>query len=133
MQKRWAAGNVNVQPNTITFNAAISAWGNGRDPQRVARAQALLREMQQLHRSGGCEVRPNVVTYNSLIQVLIRSDDPSAAGEQADKYLQEMKNENIKPNASVYTNTITAWSKRKDRKAEERIKVLKLEMKHLGQ
>jgi hypothetical protein len=40
---------------------------------------------------------------------LIKSDDPSAAGEQADKYLQELKNENIKPNAFVYTNTIEAW------------------------
>jgi hypothetical protein len=129
MQKLWAAGNVNVQPNTITFNAAISAWGNGRDPQRVARAQALLREMQQLHHSGRREVRPDVVTYNSLIHVLIKSDDPSAAGEQADKYLQEMKNENIKLNASVYTNMIKAWSKRKDRKAEERITALKSEMK----
>jgi hypothetical protein len=129
MQKLWAAGNVNIQPNTFTFNAAISAWGNGRDPQRVARAQALLREMQQLHHSGRREVRPDVVTYNSLIHVLIKSDDPSAAGEQADKYLQEMKNENIKLNASVYMNIIKAWSKRKDRKAEEKIKALKLEMK----
>jgi hypothetical protein len=60
---------------------------------------------------------------------LIKSDDPSAAGEQADKYLQEMKNENIKLNASVYMNIIKAWSKRKDRKAEEKIKALKLEMK----
>jgi hypothetical protein len=54
-------------------------------------------------------VRPDVVTYNLLIHVLIKSDDPSAAGEQADKYLQELKNENIKPNAFVYTNTIEAW------------------------
>ncbi len=30
-------------------------------------------------------VRPDVVTYNLLIHVLIKSDDPSAAGEQADK------------------------------------------------
>ena len=79
------------------------------------------------------EVRPDVVTYNSLIHVLIKSDDPSAAGEQADKYLQELKNENIKPNAFVYTNTIKAWSKRRDRKAEERIKVLKSEVEQLEQ
>ena len=70
-------------------------------------------------------------TYTSLIQVLIKSDDPSAAGEQADKYLQEMKNENIKPNAFVYKSMINAWSKRKDQKAEERIKALRLEMKQL--
>ena len=133
MQKLWAAGNVNVKPNTITFNAAINAWGNGRDPQRVARAQALLQEMRQLHRSGGREVMPDVVTYDSLIHVLIKSDDPSAAGEQADKYLQEMKNENIEPNAFVYTSMIKAWSKRTDPKAKERIKSLKSEMKQLNQ
>jgi hypothetical protein len=42
-----------------------------------------------------------------------------------------MENENIKSNAFVYTNTIKAWSKRKDRKAEERIKVLKSEVEQL--
>ena len=69
----------------------------------------------------------------SLIQVLIKSDDPSAAGEQADKYLQEMKNENIKPDKFIYTSMIKAWSKRKDQKAEERIKALELEMGRLNQ
>ena len=133
MQTLWAAGNADVQPNTITFNAAISAWGNGKDPQRVAQAHALLREMQQLHRSGGREVRPDIVTYNSLIHVLINSDDPSAAGEQADKYLQEMKNENIKPNAFVYMNMIKVWSRCKDPKAKERINVLNSYLKQLGQ
>jgi hypothetical protein len=133
MQELWAAGNVNVKPTTITFNAAINAWGNVRDPQRVARAQALLKEMQQLHRSGGREVRPDVVTYDSLIHVLIKSDDPSAAGEHADKYLQEMKNENIEPNSFVYTSMIKAWSKRTDTKANERIKALESELKRLNQ
>jgi hypothetical protein len=133
MQKLWAAGNAKVQPNTITFNAAISAWGNGRDPQRFAQAQALLREMQQLYCNGVREVKPTVVTYISMIQVLIKSDDPSAAGEQADKYLQEMKNENIKPNAFVFTNMIKAWSRRKDQKVQERIKELKSDLKRLGQ
>ena len=83
--------------------------------------------------AGVREVKPNVFTYASLIQVLIKSDDPSAAGEQADKYLQEMKNENIKPNAFVYTSMIKAWSMRKDLKAKERIKALKLEMERLNQ
>ena len=72
-------------------------------------------------------------TYTSLIQVLIKSDDPLAAGEHADKYLQEMKNENIKPNEFVYKSMIKAWSKRKDQEAEERIKALKMEMKQLDQ
>ena len=43
--------------NDYAYDAAINAWGNGQDPQRVARAQALLREMQQLHRSGEHKVR----------------------------------------------------------------------------
>ena len=72
-------------------------------------------------------------TYTSLIQVLIKSDDPSAAGEQADKYLQEMKAENIKPDKFVYTSMIKAWSKRKDQKAKERIKALKSDLKQLDQ
>ena len=54
-------GNTNVKPNVITFNAAISAWGNGRDPQRVARAQALLQEMRKLYRGGVREVKPDVL------------------------------------------------------------------------
>jgi hypothetical protein len=133
MQMRWAAGNANVQPNTITFNAAISAWGNGQDPQRVVRAQALFQEMRKMYGSGVREVRPDVVTYSSLIHVLINSDDPSAAGEQADKYLQEMENENFKPNAFVYTNMIKAWSRCKGPNAKERIKELNSYLKHLGQ
>jgi hypothetical protein len=106
---------------------------NGRDPHRVARSQALLQEMRKLYHSGVREVKPNVATYNSLIQVLIKSDDPSAAGEQAEKYLQEMKNENIKPNKFVHTSMIKAWSKRTDPNAKERIKALKSEMKQLHQ
>jgi hypothetical protein len=133
MQTLWAAGNADVQPNTITFNAAISAWGNGQDPQRVVRAQALFQEMQKMYSSGGREVRPDVVTYNSLIQVLIKSDDPSAAGEQADKYLQEMKNENIKPDAFVYMNVIKAWSRCKGPNAKAKIKELNSYLKQLGQ
>jgi hypothetical protein len=133
MQTLWAAGNAYVQPNTITFNAAISAWGNGQDPQRVVRAQALFQEMRKMYGSGLRDVRPDVVTYNSLLQVLINSDDPLAAGEQADKYLQEMKNENIKPNPFVYMNMIKAWSKREDGNAKERIKVLNTYLKQLDQ
>jgi hypothetical protein len=133
MQTLWAAGNADVQPNTITFNTAISAWGNGQDPQRVVRAQALFQEMKKSYRSGVREVKPDVVTYNSMIQVLINSDDPLATGEQADKYFQEMKNENIKPNPFVYVNMIKAWSKREDRKAEERIKELNSYLKQLDQ
>jgi hypothetical protein len=64
---------------------------------------------------------------------LIKSDDPSNAGQQADKYLQEMKDENIEPDKYIYTSMIRAWSKRKDPKAERRTRELKMEMKQLDQ
>jgi hypothetical protein len=86
-----------------------------------------------MYGSGLREVRPDVITYSSLIQVLINSDDPSAAGKKADKYLQEMMNENIKPNAFVYLNTIKVWSRCKDPNAKERIKELNSYLKQLGQ
>jgi hypothetical protein len=65
MQKLYQAGNTNVRPDTISFNATFAAWGSGRDSQRVTRAQALLQEMRMLYRAGEREIKPNVVTFNS--------------------------------------------------------------------
>jgi hypothetical protein len=92
------------------------------------KAEALLQEMHALYRGGNRNVKPNTITYNSIIQALCNDDDSSTAGKQADKYLQEMKDMNIKPDKYTYSSAIKAWKMSKHPMARDRILELKGEM-----
>jgi len=45
-------------------------------------AEALLREMKELHRARARNVKPDDVMYNLIIQAWCRSSNPCAAAEQ---------------------------------------------------
>jgi hypothetical protein len=56
-----------LKPDTISFNAAISAWANSNDPSAGERAELLLQKMFELYEAGHVDAKPNTTSFNSSI------------------------------------------------------------------
>ena len=126
-----------VGPNTVMYNAAISAWANSGCEDAPARAEALLREMQERRRrtaaaapsssrwrnsdddeydddEEGCD--PDARTYSAVITSYARSDRKDSA-VRAESLLNEMEESTLTvvPDAVVYNSVANAWSKMAER------------------
>jgi hypothetical protein len=60
-------GNEDVNPNTISYNSAISAWANSRVLKAGIQAGAILQSMEDQYNLGNKEVKPNTISYSSAI------------------------------------------------------------------
>ena len=59
-----------LKPNSFSYSAALSAcWDRFAPHESLARAEALVRHMQERYDAGLSNVPPNVVVYNSLLDV----------------------------------------------------------------
>jgi len=99
MQHLSKLGNLDVAPNTITYNAVINAYTNTAtfDPNAAKKAEKLITEMNLLYIiHGDNNVRPDVTSFNSVLNALSRS----GLMNDADYILEKMNSEleYIKPN-----------------------------------
>ena len=104
----------NFSPNTISYNAAITAWSNCQETASVYKAEELFRRMN----TSTLNIKKDSFTYNAMINAWIRSKLGVTSAEQAEKYLQQMedsyrkqKRMNLKPNVKTYSAVINAWAK----------------------
>lgn len=65
MDHLYKAGNDEVSPDTITFNAVLDAWARSGDRMAAQRAEQILDHMDDLYRSGNHRVKPDVYTFNT--------------------------------------------------------------------
>jgi len=76
-----------LKPNIRTYTAAISAWGNSKDPSKPQRALRILKKCIDEHkRTGNEEMKPNLYTYNCCISACSRLD--GATFEQTSQALK---------------------------------------------
>jgi hypothetical protein len=79
-----------MKPNRACFNALIDCWAkSGRGTFAARKAEALLREMEELCALGDQAVSPNIVTYNAVLNSWAKSGT-RCCGNQAEKYLDRM-------------------------------------------
>lgn len=67
LQEYKSSNDKGLQPNAYTFSAVIGAWARSRRIGKPNKAQALLKDMQQLHADGIVAEPPNVYCYTNVI------------------------------------------------------------------
>ena len=104
----------NFSPNTISYNAAITAWSNCQETASAYKAEELFRRMN----TSTLNIKKDSFTYNAMINAWIRSKLGVTSAEKAEKYLQQMEDSyhkqegmNLKPNVKTYSAVINAWAK----------------------
>jgi hypothetical protein len=60
-------GKLGLKPDTISFNAAISAWANSNNPSAGQSAELLLQKMWKLYEECHVDAKPNNTSINSAI------------------------------------------------------------------
>jgi hypothetical protein len=78
-----------LKPDTISFNAAISAWANSNDSSAGQRAELLLQKMSKLGEAGHVDAKPNTTSFNSAIAAWTNSRSAFAANK-AEAILRRM-------------------------------------------
>jgi hypothetical protein len=116
MDRLNKAGNTDVKPDTITFNAVIDAWARSGCKRGPHRAEQILNHMDDLYQAGNIDVKPDTYTYNTLINALAKCGDGASANRaqeilaiMEEKYLAGDKS--YKLNTRSHTSVIDAWAK----------------------
>jgi hypothetical protein len=100
-----------LKPETITFNAAISAWANSNNPSAGQSAKLLLQKMLKLYEAGHVDVKPNTTSFNSAIAAWTNCRSAFAANK-AEGILRRMLelskqgNDDMHPNTFSYNSAI---------------------------
>lgn len=124
MASDYDRGNKSAQPNTRTFNTALSAWANSERKDRTSRAETLLLKMLDLHEERGWDCKPSDVTYSCLLDCWAKSNS-SEAGPRAESILRHMErlgveNPRLRPTSHAFATVINAWTRSDHAEAPER-------------
>jgi pentatricopeptide repeat protein len=121
-----------LTPTTRSFNAAILAWKNSKNPDTV-QAEALLKRMNERYKAGDVGCKPDSVTINSIIGVWAKSGQPQA-GKRAKAFLDFMERAykagdgTLKPDTYSFNSVMDAYAQsgdgRRAQKLFERMKNL---------
>ena len=103
---------------------------SGKGTFGARKAEALLKEMDEMCASGDSSIAPNVVTYNSVMNSWARSGT-RCCGNKAEEYLDLMwelyqAQGEIKPNDLSFNTLINAVSKSQNEgKAQKALRILR--------
>lgn len=113
LNRMEAAG---IVPNSITFNSCLKCWARSHDERAPARAEALVRRMEELDKAGNVNVRPDRISFNTLIHTFANAGSVKMA-QHAEAILSRMENfaeegnTDLSPNLFSWNSCIEAWSK----------------------
>lgn len=132
MEERYASGQKELKPNTVTFNAVIDCWAkSGQGTLAARKAEHLLQVMETMYAKGDQTVKPSAHTYNSVLQTWARSNT-RCAHRKSQTLLNHMwrqyecGNEDVKPDSHAYNIVINAVSKsHRIDKAQEALRLLR--------
>jgi len=134
MQNLYKDGNVDVKPDTITYNSVLDAWVSTKkfegsvytspkdeEDRRYAiqSAERILREMEDVYekegKAGG--VIPDVISYNILMDAFGKSEEDGSA-ERAEEILRSMEEkyasghyDHLRPSNISFNICINAYAK----------------------
>jgi hypothetical protein len=106
--------NLELEPNLVTYNSVLSAWGRSNDPLAEERAFAIFDKILEQG------LQPDIITYTSLLSAISRSRDPNAP-VRADDIFEQMLHDHISPDIVAYSILISVWSKSFHRNKEDRV------------
>jgi len=125
-----------VQPNVVSFTAAINAWARSTDKRAAHHAESVLKKMHNLCTTYP-EITPNAYAYNAAITAWTRSRERGAA-KRAEKLLNQMWNyyeetgdENVKPDACAFNTVVNAAARSREPKCADWAASILERMEHL--
>ena len=135
--RKYAAGETDVQADTSVFNALINVWAKSGERKALYRVTQILSTMEELGLQGGDEiVAPNSRTYCAVLDCMARSRNFKAYNK-ALEVIQRMEDfhsegyESVRPCARAYSIVIStiARSRKRDKavKAQEMLRRMESE------
>ena len=130
LKKAQESTNATSMPNSITYTAFLDCLAqsagralDGDGGEAAMKAEAIVKEMEEMYENGNRQMKPCVITMNALLNVWAKTKTRSRdSGEKADKILQEMeRRDDISPDATSYTSVIDAYSRSGYGRKAERI------------
>jgi pentatricopeptide repeat protein len=74
MEAKYLAGDVDLKPNTFTYNAVINALAKSGEAGAAARAERVLQNMVNRHKHGANgDVKPTTINFNTVRLLLFPS------------------------------------------------------------
>ena len=102
-----------VEPNAMTFSAAMNAWAKSKDFQKSLKAKTILDKMIALHESGKMAAKPNTLVITTLINACAYTQGEQSAKTEAfhtatEAFKQLYKSKYGRPNHVTYTTYMVA-------------------------
>jgi pentatricopeptide repeat protein len=117
LAKSW--DEPSLVPNTVSFNAVLSAWAQSGDRAAPHRSEKVLTRMQALYEQGQADCQPNVASFNTVLNCWEKwaNSTMREAPERAEAILHHMHhlfdagNMGVKPNVVSYSAVMHAWAR----------------------
>jgi len=134
MRKLSRAGYEKLTPDVFAYTTVITAWADCPVPESSVRAQKLLVELEDTHRSvldetniypSNVPIRPDVAVYNAAVAAVAKRhpDNPLDAAksiiQRMEAQYESGENTNVQPDAITYTTLIDAHLKRTENSVQE--------------
>lgn len=106
MKELYQGGEVNIKPNSISYNIVIKALSGERRMSCVSKAENVLQEMEDAFYNGDRDMTPDKISYTSTLAAWARFCSRQAL-EKAELYLGRMNEMYEKGNTKVKPDTVT--------------------------
>uniref|UniRef100_A0A7S3Q1M9 Pentacotripeptide-repeat region of PRORP domain-containing protein n=1 Tax=Chaetoceros debilis TaxID=122233 RepID=A0A7S3Q1M9_9STRA len=106
MKELYLGGEVNIKPNSISYNIVIKALSGERRMSCVSKAENVLQEMEDAFYNGDKDMTPDKISYTSTLAAWARFCSKQAL-EKAELYLGRMIEMYGKGNTKVKPDTVT--------------------------
>ena len=108
MQEDYESGNRLAKPNASIFSTVIVAWADCKIEGGADRAEAILDQLEELHRYN-VELKPTIECYRGVLRGWAYSRDLEHCGERALALLDRLEqHSSLLPNRSCFHYTIKA-------------------------
>ena len=118
--------DIDLMPNTVTYNATLSAFTKNARKQDIKTAEDLLKEMEQLYEEGSSNIKPDVFTLTNIISCYANSNVDGAAERAEDilNHMQRLYEEgdfSMQPTKVAFGAVLNAWARVGDAERAEAI------------
>jgi hypothetical protein len=114
--KNYNTGKMDVLPDVVGFNTAISSWANTNHIEAVPKAEQIFGAMERLSKHEKLNyLKPDNYTFSTMLKVFGKSRR-SDVTEKADSFLKKIEQKGTKLDAYTYNGMLAVWAKSRNPK-----------------
>ncbi len=110
-----------IQPNTDTFNALMGGWLKSNKDQALSKIEEILHMMEQYHLSGNDSAKPDRVSVNTVIAAYAKNSQNGAVDKALALKTKMEKRYNITADTMSNNIVVDSWCKSGRSDAPERV------------